>query len=162
IRAADGTVLGAVAVDYVIPNVISKAARRAVRSHEQYRQLAVLKQPVRTSYTLTFLLITLVVLFSGTWFGFYFAKGITVPIQRLGEGMREVALGNFGSRAEAAGDEEVATLVHSFNRMTGELEAIRSALEDRHRYIRDVLANVAAGVVSTDRAGVVVTVNRAA
>jgi two-component system nitrogen regulation sensor histidine kinase NtrY len=46
--------------------------------------------------------------------------------------------------------------------MTGELEAIRSALEDRHRYIRNVLANVAAGVVSIDRDNVVVTVNRAA
>ena len=69
-----------------------------------------LKQPIRNSYTMTFLLITLVVLFSATWFGFYFAKGITVPIQRLGEGMREVAQGNWDYRAPLGGDEEIATL----------------------------------------------------
>jgi two-component system nitrogen regulation sensor histidine kinase NtrY len=61
------------------------------RSYQEYRQLKTYRQPMKNSYTLSFLLITLVVIFSATWFGFYLAKGITGPIQRLGEGMREVA-----------------------------------------------------------------------
>ena len=102
------------------------------------------------------------VLFSATWFGFFFAKGITVPIQRLGEGMREVAQGNWDYRAPLGGDEEIATLVTSFNRMTAELKTIHSELEERHRYIENILANITAGVVSLDPDGVVATVNPAA
>jgi two-component system nitrogen regulation sensor histidine kinase NtrY len=162
VRDAEGRVLGAVVVESLVPASVARAARRTARSHEEYRQLSVLKQPIRGGYTLTFLLITLVVLFSGSWFGFYFAKRITVPIQRLGEGMREVAHGNWKHRAAAGGDEEIATLVDSFNQMTSELEMIHSALEERRRYIENVLANVAAGVVSVDEDGRIATVNPAA
>jgi two-component system nitrogen regulation sensor histidine kinase NtrY len=162
IRNQDGAIVGAVVTGYVVPRGVSKAARRTVRSYREYRQLSFLKGPLRNGYTLTFFLITLVVLFSATWFGFYFAKGITVPIQRLGEGMREVAQGNWDYRAEAAGDEEIQTLVTSFNQMTAELKTIHSALEERRRYIENVLANVTAGVVSIDERDRVVTVNVAA
>ncbi len=162
IRGPDGRVLGAVVVDYVVPRAVSKAARQTARSHHEYLQLKVLKQPIRNGYTLTFALITLVVLFSATWFGFYFAKGITVPIQRLGEGMQQVAQGNWTYRAAAGGDEEIGTLVTSFNRMTADLETIHSELEERRRYIENILANIAAGVVSVDDADAVATVNPAA
>jgi two-component system nitrogen regulation sensor histidine kinase NtrY len=162
IRAPDGSVVGAVAVAYEVPHDIAAAARRTVRADEEYRQLSVLKQPINNSYTITFLLITLVVLFSATWFGFFFAKGITVPIQRLGEGMREVAQGNLDYRAPLGGDEEIATLVTSFNSMTGELKTMHSELEERHRYIENILENITAGVVSLDPVGAVATVNPAA
>ncbi len=162
IRDPEGAAVGAVAVGFYVPSEIAAAARRTVRADEEYRQLGVLKQPISNSYTITFLLITLVVLFSATWFGFFFAKGITVPIQRLGEGMREVAQGNWDYRAPLGGDEEIATLVTSFNRMTAELKTIHSELEERHRYIESILANITAGVVSLDADGVVATVNPAA
>ena len=38
-----------------------------MRADQEYRQLAVLKQPINNSYTITFLLITLVVLFTLSW-----------------------------------------------------------------------------------------------
>ena len=44
---------------------------------------------------MTLLLVTLLVIFCATWMGFYLAKGITVPIQKLAEGTREVAQGNW-------------------------------------------------------------------
>jgi two-component system nitrogen regulation sensor histidine kinase NtrY len=162
IRDPEGAVVGGVVVGYHIPHEVSLAARRATRSAEEYAALKVLKQPIRGGYTVTFLLITLAVLFSATWFGFYFAKGITVPIQRLGEGMREVAQGNWDYRAKVGGDEEIGTLITSFNQMTAELKTIHSELEERHRYIESILANITAGVISLDPDGVVATVNPAA
>ena len=159
---ADGKVLGALVVDNVVPRQVSRTAQDISRSFQEYRQLKTMKQPIKNSYTLTMFLITLVVIFSATWFGFYLAKGITVPIQRLAEGTREVAQGNWDYRIEAGGDEEIATLVDSFNRMTGELQTIHSELDARRRYIENVLANVAAGVISIDPRGIVGTVNRAA
>ena len=162
VRDPEGGVVAAVVVAEFLPRDVALAARRTVRAVDEYRELQVFKQPIRGGYTLTFLLITLVVLFSATWFGFYFAKGITVPIQRLGEGMREVAQGNLDYRAPPGGDEEIATLVTSFNQMTAELQTAHNELAERHRYIESILENIAAGVVSLDPEGLVATVNPAA
>jgi two-component system, NtrC family, nitrogen regulation sensor histidine kinase NtrY len=160
--APDGTVLGAIVVDYVVPRQVSRTAQAISRSFQEYRQLKTMKQPIKNGYTLTMFLITLVVIFSATWFGFYLAKSITVPIQRLAEGTREVAQGNWDHRIEAGGDEEIAILVDSFNRMTGELKTIHSELDARRRYMENILANIAAGVISIGQDGAVTTVNRAA
>jgi len=162
IRDPTGGAVAAVVVATLIPHDVAMAARRTARAVDEYRQLKVLKQPIRGGYTLTFLLITLVVLFSATWFGFYFAKGITVPIQRLGEGMRRVAQGDLDYRAPLGGDDEVATLVTSFNQMTGELKTMHGELEERHRYIESILENITAGVISLAPDGAVATVNPAA
>ena len=45
-------------------------------------------------YYITFLMITLLILFSAIWLGFYMARGITVPIQQLAEGTRRIAEGD--------------------------------------------------------------------
>jgi two-component system nitrogen regulation sensor histidine kinase NtrY len=162
VRGADGTVLGAVAVDYLIPRNVSKKARDISRSYEEYRQLSGMKQPIKNGYILTLALITLVVIFSATWFGFQQAKSITIPLQRLAEGTREVAQGNWDYRIEAGSDEETAVLVDSFNQMTAELQQINSELVERRKYVENILANIAAGVVSLSHSGAVTMLNRAA
>ncbi len=162
VRDIDGSVVAIVVVDYVVPRVVSQAARETVHAYDEYRQLGVLKQPIVNSYTLTLLLITLVVLLAAIWFGFTFAKGFTVPIQRLGDGMSEVAQGNLGYRAEAGGDEEFAPLFASFNTMAGELQTTHSKLDERRSYIENVLRNITAGVLSIDEAGIVAALNPAA
>jgi len=106
--------------------------------------------------------VTIVVLFSATWFGFYLARGITVPIQRLAEGTRAVAHGDLDHRIEGEGEDEIGTLVTAFNRMTAELKTSRTELESRRRYLETLLANITAGVVSADAEGRITTMNRAA
>jgi two-component system nitrogen regulation sensor histidine kinase NtrY len=162
IREDDGSIASVVVVDYIVPKVVSEAVRATARTHDEYRQLGVLKQPIVNSYTLTLLLITLVVLLAAIWFGFTFAKGFTVPIQALGEGMAEVAHGNLDHRAEAGGDEEFAPLFDSFNTMATELQATHSKLDERRSYIENVLRNITAGVLSVDESGVVAALNPAA
>ena len=162
LRAIDGAVIAVLVVDYVVPKIVGDAARVTARTHDEYRQLGVLKQPIVNSYTLTLLLITLVVLLAAIWFGFTFAKGFTVPIQTLGEGMREVAQGNLQYRAEAGGDQEFAPLFASFNQMAAELQATHSKLDERRSYIENVLSNITAGVVSIDETGAVAALNPAA
>src|SRR5438034_1005755 len=99
---------------------------------------------------------------SATWFGFYMARGITVPIQRLAEGTRAVAHGDLDHRIEGEGEDEIGTLVTAFNRMTAELKTSRTELESRRRYLETLLANITAGVVSADAEGRITTMNRAA
>ena len=60
-------------------------------TYQDYKQQSFLKLPVSANYYITFLLITLLILFSAIWLGFYMARGITVPIQQLAEGTRRIA-----------------------------------------------------------------------
>jgi two-component system nitrogen regulation sensor histidine kinase NtrY len=166
IRAAapiliDGAVVGAVVVDTLPKSVMSR--RTAIdESFRRYVNLKVQRRPISTNYTITLLLVTTVVLFSATWVGFYVARGITVPIQRLAEGTRAVAQGDLDQRIPGEGDDEVGTLVTSFNHMTGDLKRSRTELDARRRYLEIVLANITAGVISADATGCITTMNRAA
>jgi two-component system nitrogen regulation sensor histidine kinase NtrY len=158
----DKRILGVVVVDYYVPKSITKRALQISRSYEQYKYLASLKTPVKNSYILTLLLITLVIIFAATWFGFYLAKGITVPIQRLAEGTHEVAQGNWDYQIESGGDDEIGMLVGSFNQMTQDLKQMTLELQRRGRYMEMLLANVGAGVVSIDPTGKISNWNKAA
>src|SRR3989441_1002377 len=119
---------------------------------------------------------TLIVVFSFVWFGFYLARGITGPIAELAEGTREVAAGNLAYKVHARADDEIGVLVQSFNRMTDDLSESKrrleeayldlqdkhTELEDRRRYMETVLEAITTGVVSLDPQNRITTVNRAA
>ena len=155
-------IIGAVVVDYFVPASVSKKAQAISRSYEEYKHMAILNKPVKNAYMLTLLLITLVMIFAASWFGFALAKGVTVPIQQLAEGTHEVAHGNLDYRIESGGDDEIGTLVASFNQMTEDLKHSQSELEQRRQYMETLLANITAGVISVDRSGKVTIVNKAA
>ena len=155
-------IIGVVVVDYFVPKSISKKAQQISQSYEEHKHLAVLKEPVKKTHMLTLLLITLVMIFAATWFGLALAKGITVPIQQLAEGTHEVAHGNLDYRIDASGDDEIGTLVASFNQMTEDLKHTNSELVQRRQYMETLLANITAGVISVDRFGKVTIVNKAA
>jgi two-component system nitrogen regulation sensor histidine kinase NtrY len=86
---ANGQVTGAVVADAYVPVSLSQRAADIERSFREYKELKILKQPIKNTYLLTLTLITLVVVFAATWYGLSLAKGITVPIQQLAEGTRE-------------------------------------------------------------------------
>jgi two-component system nitrogen regulation sensor histidine kinase NtrY len=167
IRAAtpiivDGAPAGVVVVDEYVPRSVVKRREAIDRSFGEFLRLKIQRRPIQTAYTITLSLVVLVVLFSATWIGFYVARGITVPLQRLAEGTRAVAQGDLDTTLEGAGDDEIGTLVGAFNRMTQDLKTSRTELDSRRRYLEIVLANITAGVVSTDASGRVTTMNQAA
>ena len=128
-------VAGAVVVEYFVPESVATRSADIARSFQEYRQLKILKQPITSNYIVTLVLVTLLVIFCATWMGFYLAKGITVPIQKLAEGTREVAQGNWqyriglGDATQVAPDDEFGTLVTAFNQMTADLETSNLELE---------------------------------
>jgi two-component system nitrogen regulation sensor histidine kinase NtrY len=169
-------VVGAAVVAIHVPQRLEAQVRGIAQAFQEYKQLKLLRQPIKGIYILLFLLMTLVIVFSVTWFGLYLARGITVPIQLLAQGTREVAAGNLDYRVTAQADDEVGILVESFNQMTQDLKSSKAQLElayadlqakhaeltERRQYTETVLEAVATGVVSADAAGIVTTVNRAA
>src|SRR3989454_157415 len=175
-RGAERHVTGAVVVGSHVTERLEQKVRGISTAFREYKQLKLLKNPIKGIYILLFLLMTLIVVFSFTWFALYLARGITGPIEQLAEGTREVAAGNLSYKVQARGDDEIGALVESFNRMTDDLlqskhrleEAYidlqdkHTELEDRRRYIETVLEAVTTGVVSFDALGRVTTINRAA
>lgn len=171
-----GRLWGVVVVDDYIPGRMLGRLQEITAGFEEYRQLQVLKSPIKASYILPLLLVALLIVFAATWIGFYLAKGITGPIQALAEATQRVAEGDLDFQVEVTSRDEVGTLVDSFNRMTRDLKASEAQvaeaqatleraneeLERRRRYTETVLARVNAGVVSTDRQGRIAALNPAA
>jgi len=167
---------GYLVAERLIPQVEIDALRRITEDYENFSQLAAYKEPIKKGYRLSFLVIALVILFSASWFGFYIARGITTPLQRLVEGTRDVAGGDLSVQLKRTSKDEVGELVDSFNTMIAQLargkdeitHANRSLtlsnqeLEQRRAYMEAILENADTGVIAMDPAGLVTLFNRAA
>ncbi len=152
-------VIGALVVDYYLPESLAKRAAGISNTFENYFQLRILHQPILRSYILALFLIGLVVVLLASWFGIYIARGITGPIKLMAEGTQAVAAGNLAHQIPMAGDDEIGHLVRSFNQMTVDLRASAAELERRRLYTETLLRNVSAGVVGLDAEGKVTTIN---
>ncbi|MFA4915903.1 MAG: ATP-binding protein [Syntrophales bacterium] len=162
-------VIGVVVVSYRIPKELVDNIAVISKTSERYRQLHLLKNPVKFSYIIILFIVTLLIIFSATWFGVFLAKSITVPIQDLAEATRKIAQGDLDHRINIKADDEIGVLVGSFNQMTEDLKKSNKGLkqanmdiEERRKYMETVLRNVSAGIISVDKGGVITTVNRAA
>ena len=155
-------VVGTLIVATHVAQRLEARVRGISQAFQEYKQLKLLKNPIKGIYILLFLLMTLIIVFSFTWFGLYMARGITGPIQLLAEGTREVAAGNLNYKVQVQAQDEIGILVDSFNRMTSDLQAKHNELEERRRYTETVIQAVATGVVSLDPAGRLTTMNGAA
>ncbi|MCX5870546.1 MAG: ATP-binding protein [Deltaproteobacteria bacterium] len=141
---------------------------------EDYRQLKHMKKPFKFWLLAILFIVTLLIVFAAIWFGFYIAKGITDPLDKLATATRRVAGGDLGFVLEKKADDEMGLLVDSFNTMTTNLNSSNTRLEEVHkalqkssqeseqrrRYTEIILQNVAAGVVSLDNSGRITTINR--
>src|SRR5438477_8612770 len=110
------------------------------------------------------------------WLALYLAKQVTVPIQALAEGTREVSAGNFDYQVPEQTHDELGVLVRSFNTMTTQLHDSRSQidqftrnlqqavqeLERRRQLMETVLENIPTGVLSLDTDGNILRANPAA
>ena len=118
---------------------------------------------------------TILLLFSVMWLALFLAKQVTVPIQALAEGTREVSAGNFDYQVPEQAQDELGVLVRSFNTMTTQLRDNRSQidqftrnlqqavqeLERRRQLMETVLENIPTGVVSLDANGAILRGNTA-
>lgn len=162
-------VVAVLALGGLISHEISGLLEGIRTGYEDYRQLRLFQDPIKITLLTTLFLITLLILFAATWFGFRLAKGITEPVRMLAEATHRVASGDLDFTLEAEGRDELSSLVRAFNTMTQDLkDASRQLhrsnveLEQRRRYMEIILQNVAAGVISVDRQGIVTTMNRSA
>ena len=177
-RAVGGKqeIIGAVIVNFYNPKSLVIKMDEINRAYQEYKQLKISKGPIKGIYIILLSAVTLLIIFSATWFGFHLSKVISVPISSLATATEQIAQGNLDVEIEPSSDDEIGSLINSFNKMTHDLKAstqqvesttrnlretIRE-LEHRRLYMEILLDNVASVVVSTDQDGVITAFNNSA
>lgn len=165
---------GAVVVSTFIPlSLISKMDDIAA-AYEDFREVNPLEYPIKSIYLIILVLMTLTVMLGATWFGFYLARQLSVPLEELGEAAQRVANKDYSPLHINSGSREINELVRHFNQMTRDLEASErdvndanqslrqtlARLDEHSRYIEVVLSTVSTGVISLDPEGHITMANR--
>ena len=73
---------------------------------------------------------------------FLLAKTMVTPLQRLTDGIEQVAQGDFSRKVEVTSNDEIGQLTESFNIMAQQLEANIAELEKAEQQRKDFVANV--------------------
>jgi two-component system, NtrC family, nitrogen regulation sensor histidine kinase NtrY len=142
---------------------------------QQYEEVKQNLRALKRQMLLILFFFTILVLSAATWVALFLAKQVTVPIQALAEGTREVSAGNFAYQVPDQPQDELGMLVRSFNTMTTQLHDSRAQideftrnlqqavqeLERRRQLMETVLENIPAGVIYLDSAGSILRTNSA-
>jgi two-component system, NtrC family, nitrogen regulation sensor histidine kinase NtrY len=154
------------------PDILPRLTAIESQTREYYQE----KQDLRALKRLMLyilLLFTLLLFSAVMWVALFLAKQVTVPIQALAEGTREVSSGNFDYQVPEQAQDELGVLVRSFNTMTTQLRDSRSQideftrnlqqavqeLERRRQLMETVLENIPTGVISLDSSGTIQRMN---
>src|SRR5882762_8233892 len=154
------------------PGILTSLAAIQSQTREYYQEKQDLRA-LKRQMLLILLLFTVLLLSAVMWVALFLAKQVTVPIQALAEGTREVSSGNFEYQVPEQAQDELGLLVRSFNTMTTQLRDSRSQidqftrnlqqavqeLERRRQLMETVLENIPTGVISLDAAGAILRVN---
>lgn len=157
-----GKVKAVVVVSTLIPVNLTSKAGQIAHTAEEYKDINPLKYPIKTTYFMILALITILIVFAEIWLGLYLARELTVPVERLVKAAQDVGRGRLDVTIEKTGNDEIATLVESFNKMTADLRENQSKLRQRTQQLEAILSNIATGVVLVDAQGKILTLNNSA
>ncbi len=143
---------------------------------EEFADIKPGAQLIRGSYMVLMIVVTLMIIFSATWMGFYVARKITGPLQSLAIATKDIALGNYAVALPKATNDEIGQLVAAFSLMTADLrehqrqteeaqahlQRSNEELEQRRQYMEIVLKNISTGVIALDAHDHIISVNSAA
>jgi two-component system nitrogen regulation sensor histidine kinase NtrY len=170
-----GKNFGSVAAGYLTsPNFLARMTE--IQAHrEEYDKEKQNLRALKKQMLLILAFFTVLLLFSLMWIAMFLAKQVTVPIQALAEGTREVSSGNFDYQVPEQAQDELGILIRSFNAMTTQLRDSRGQidqftrnlqqavqeLERRRQLMETILENIPTGVVSLDAHGAILRENAA-
>jgi two-component system nitrogen regulation sensor histidine kinase NtrY len=165
---------GAVVVSTFIPLSLIAKMDDIASAYEDFRDVNPLEYPIKSIYLIILVLMALTILLGATWFGFYLARQLSIPLEELGEAAQRVANHDYSPVQARSGSVEINELVKHFNQMTRNLETserdVREAnqslrttlsrLDEHSRYMEVVLSTVSTGVITLDPEGHITMVNR--
>jgi nitrogen fixation/metabolism regulation signal transduction histidine kinase len=154
---------------YPVPMRLASLADTVESAFVHYKELNYLRSSLKASFALTLSLVLLLSLLAAIWSAFVSIRRIVAPVQRLVQGTRAVAEGDYTKRLPVKSKDELGFLVESFNAMTAKLARARDdahnsrvQVERQRAYLETVLGNLSSGVLSFDSHLHLQTVNAAA
>ena len=171
-KSANGFLLAGRIVPDDFQERIKEIATQTAAYEKQRQHLRTYKNQMLA----TLLLFTILLIFAATWAAFFLSKQVTVPIQALAHATQAIIEGNYETRVNVQANDELETLVNSFNRMTEQLGDSRrqidiftqnlqqavQELERRRTLMETILENIPTGVISVDETEAIRRVNPAA
>lgn len=95
-------------------------------------------------------------------FSILLSKTIISPIQTLTAKSKKIATGDFESKLEVSGNDEIAELTETFNIMASELKTTLGDIQSEKEKVETVLLYMTDGVVAFDTEGNIIHINPAA
>lgn len=156
-------------VRQMAPETIVRDAELIETARNEYSQLLLSRDGLKTFYMLTLLLSFLLALTAALAFALFMSERLSAPLSELAAGTRAVAQGDYSKRHPVYRRDELGMLTTLFNRMTQQLEDARQIADENRRrenaarlYLESVLANLSAGVIAFDGNWLLRAVNNSA
>jgi len=170
------TPTGSLLAGRIVPDDFQERIKEIATQNAVYEQQRQHLRTYKNQMLATLLLFTILLMFAATWSAFFLSKQVTVPIQALAQATQEIIEGNYETRVNVQANDELETLVRSFNRMTEQLGDSRrqieifttnlqqavQELERRRTLMETILENIPTGVISVDETETIRRVNPAA
>ncbi|MCO5114361.1 MAG: ATP-binding protein [Bdellovibrionaceae bacterium] len=166
-----------VVVNRLIPFFLVEQINNLIEARDEYRQLTPFEFPLKSIYLITLVLMTMVILLGGTWFGLYLAGQLSKSLESLSRATREIAKGRYRTISIAdSGSYEIDHLVSNFNQMAQTIEKSRHEIEDTNQSlqktlhqleessdnIKAVIEHISTAVIYVDKDEVVTLINKKA
>ncbi len=143
------------------------ATRAAVAD---YDNLEGQRSDIQLQFNVVFIIIALLILLAAIWIGLWFSSRLVNPLSNLVDAADRVGQGDLQARVPTVSSgDEVGTLSRAFNRMTDQLAKHQDALieanaemDERRRFLEEVLEGVSAGVMGLKQDRSVFLPNRSA
>lgn len=154
---------------YPLTDQINELSAGVETAFEKYKELSVLREPLKNSFSLALSVIWLLSVLSAIWVAFIAAKRLVAPINDLVEGTKAVAAGDYERQVPLSGTDELGFLLKSFNSMTRKILLSKQLVEKtqlleavQRAYLESVLEHISSGVLTLDHHLLIKKVNSAA
>lgn len=155
----EGSDSGAVVVSSYIPLSLVSRMDDIASTLENFRDTDPLAYPIKSIYLIILVLMTLVILLGATWFGFYLARQLSVPLEKLDLATQQVVKGEYKQVSITSGSPEINRLIANFNAMTEHIDRSEREIHEQYKYMEVVLGSVTTGVISISKDGIVNMIN---
>ncbi|HCS13598.1 MAG: PAS domain-containing sensor histidine kinase [Zetaproteobacteria bacterium CG06_land_8_20_14_3_00_59_53] len=134
-------VVGVLRAEIALPLGVVQSARAVEQDFRTYRELERKRQSIGSLFTNTMLIITLLVVLIAGGVAIIFARRLTAPIGHLAYALRRIGEGDLRVSVEATANDELGSLVQSFNSMAERLRQNVAALQRTQRELTEALDN---------------------
>jgi nitrogen fixation/metabolism regulation signal transduction histidine kinase len=149
--------IGVIQAHFPVTDRLARMADSVDKSYREYKQLLFLRDPLKSTFSLTLSVVLLLSLLSAIYGAFVLSRRLVAPIQDLVAGTRAVAEGDFDTRLPAPARDEIGFLINSFNDMTQRLAAARreaslsqALVEAERMNVEVILARLSTGVLALE------------